>query len=74
MPIPLPTLRAYGIQYRTLIFPHGGLFLFPRRKVITLPHPAAWTDERTGQVVARGTARLEVEAGFGETLLYSIEE
>jgi len=43
------------------------------KKVIALPAPANWTDERSGQVVARGTDHIEVEAGFGETLLYSIE-
>ncbi|MHB9105969.1 MAG: hypothetical protein ACYDCO_02835 [Armatimonadota bacterium] len=44
------------------------------KKVITLPSPADWTDERSGQVVAQNADRIEVEAGFGETLLYSITE
>ena len=43
------------------------------KKVITLPHPADWTDERTGRVIAKDTARIEVDAGFGETLVYSVE-
>lgn len=41
------------------------------KKVITLPSPADWTDERTGQVIARNSDRIEVEAACGETLLYS---
>jgi len=43
------------------------------KKVLTLPSPADWTDERSGQVVARNSDRIEVEAGLGETLLYSVE-
>jgi hypothetical protein len=42
------------------------------RKTLTLPHPATWRNERTGTVVARNTDHIEVEAGFGETLLYSL--
>lgn len=45
----------------------------PGRKTLRLPRPAMWTDLRRNTVVAHKTDTMELDAAFGQTLLYAID-